>query len=71
MSTKEAGEFWLATVLGAPGAPASVLTSSGTTGAGGTLTTLRRVAGVLWGTLVTTDAGTATESTTVTPEADP
>jgi hypothetical protein len=61
----------LATVLGAPGAPASVLSSSGTVDAGGTLTTLRRVAGVLWGTIVTTDAGTADESTTVTPEADP
>jgi hypothetical protein len=61
----------LATVLGAPGAPASVLSSSGTVGAGGTLTTLRRVAGVLWGTVVTTDAGEATETTTVTPEAGP
>jgi len=61
----------LATVLGAPGAPASVLSSSGTVGAGGTLTTLRRVAGVLWGTIVTTDAGETTEATTVTPEADP
>ena len=61
----------LATVLGAPGAPASVLSSSGTVGAGGTLTTLRRVAGALWGTIVTTDAGEATETTTVTPEADP
>lgn len=57
----------IATVLGAPGAVASVLSSSGTVGAGGTLTTLRRVAGVLWGTIVTTDAGTADEETTVTP----
>lgn len=57
----------IATVLGAPGAVASVLSSSGTVGAGGTLTTLRRVAGVLWGTIVTTDAGTADEATTVTP----
>lgn len=61
----------LATALGVLGAQASTLTSYGTTGAGGTLTTLRRVGGALWATIVTTDAGTADESTTVTPEAEP
>ena len=73
-ATQATHTTWLeriATVLGAPGAPASVLSSSGTVGPGGTLTTLRRVASVLWGTIVTTDAGEATETTAVTPESDP
>lgn len=58
----------MATILGVPGQPAQTLTSSGTVGAGGVLTTLRWVGGRLWGTVVTGNAGTATEHTTSTPE---
>jgi hypothetical protein len=58
----------IATLVGVPGRPVYVNTSSGTIGTGGTLTTLTRVASVLWKTVVTRHAGTAAETATVTPE---
>jgi UDP-N-acetylmuramyl tripeptide synthase len=52
-------------VLGVPGTAGLTHISSAV---GGTVTTLRRVAGVLWTTVTTTGAGTEDESVTVTPE---
>jgi hypothetical protein len=58
----------MATILGIRKTDGFVNTSSGTVGAGGTLTTETRVGGELWRTVVTTDAGTADEESTVTTE---
>lgn len=61
----------IATVLGVPNTAGYVHTSSGTVGAGGVLTTARRIGGALWTTITTANAGTATEQSTVTPETLP
>lgn len=58
----------IATLVGVPGQPVYVNTSSGTIGTGGTLTTLTRIGATLWKTVVTRHAGTAAEQATVTPE---
>lgn len=58
----------IATLVGVPGQPEYVNTSSGTIGTGGTLTTLTRLGATLWKTVVTRHAGTAAEEATVTPE---
>jgi hypothetical protein len=58
----------IATLVGVPGRPEYVNTSSGTIGTGGTLTTLTQIGATLWKTVVTRHAGTAAEQATVTPE---